>query len=213
MKTLRSVAAVLVLNSLCLIQSGCQAAGASAASAYDFSAVDAAMREEIGEKRISGGVTLVMHKGRRVHLSATGDADIAGGKAMKTDSIFRIASMTKPITATAVLMLQDAGKLNVNDPVSKYLPDFKNTKLKDGSPVVVRIRDLMTHTAGIGRPKNRGASLADQAKEIAAQPLTWKPGSKWKYSQGLNVCGRIIEVVTGEAYDAYLRRTSSIRLG
>ncbi|MFT5131457.1 MAG: CubicO group peptidase (beta-lactamase class C family) [Rhodothermales bacterium] len=202
--------AVLVL--LFLIQLGCQAASV-VESGHDFSAVDAAMAEAIAKKRISGGVTLIMHEGKRVHLGVTGHADIVAEKPMKADSIFWIASMTKPITATAVLMLQDAGKLSVDDPVSKYLPEFKDVTLKDGSAATIRIRDLMTHTAGIGKPKNRAAALADQAKDVAGQPLSWKPATKWQYSQGLNVCGRIIEVVTGEPYDVYLKKTIFDPLG
>ena len=97
-------------------------------------AISERMRRFIDDHEISGAVTLVATPDRIVHLDATGKADIAEGKPMRPDTIFWIASMTKPITATAVLMLQDEGKLSVDDPVEKYLPEFKDLKTADGKP-------------------------------------------------------------------------------
>jgi CubicO group peptidase (beta-lactamase class C family) len=168
------------------------------------------MRQFVADKQIAGAVTFVARSGVVVHLEAVGSADIAHDRPMTTDSLFAIASMTKPITATAIMILQDEGKLSVDDPVSKYIPQFKDVRLGDHPPArPITIRDLMTHTAGISSPngKGRGAatSLRETAERIAAEPLQFEPGSKWKYSDGITVCGAIIEAVSGKPYDEFLR--------
>ena len=101
--------------------------------------------------RASGAVTLVAHQGKVVHFDAVGLRDIASEKAMQRWSRFAIASMSKPITATAVMILQEEGKLNINDPLDKYLPEFTEVRLKNGDPVgrKLTIRDALTHTSGI----------------------------------------------------------------
>ncbi len=101
-------------------------------------------------RRLSGAVTLVAAPDKTLHLDATGKADLDGDKPMRPDTLFWIASMTKPITATAVLMLQDEGKLSVDDPVEKYLPEFAKLKTAQGEPARVTIRHLLTHTSGLG---------------------------------------------------------------
>src|SRR6056297_524549 len=97
-----------------------------------IASIDAALQPFVESGQISGAVTLVAHDGKIVHLGAIGLADIESKKEMGVGQLFSIASMTKPITATALMILQDEGKLNVNDKVSKYLPDFKDLKLQDG---------------------------------------------------------------------------------
>jgi len=174
-------------------------------------AIDEKMAEYVANGRASGVVTLVAKDGKVVHLGAVGKADLASGRAMRTDAIFRIASMTKPITATAVLLCQDDGKLSVSDPVSKYVPEFKNAALKGARPArPVTIRDLMTHTSGVANPRGlKGAAgeptLAEIAVGVAGSPLQFPPGSQWRYGSGLTVCGRIIEVASGKPYDAFVR--------
>jgi CubicO group peptidase (beta-lactamase class C family) len=168
------------------------------------------MRQFIADKQIAGAVTFVARSGVVVHLEAVGSADIAHNRPMTTDSLFAIASMTKPITATAIMILQDEGKLSVDDPVSKYIPQFKDVRLGDHPPArPITIRDLMTHTSGIGSPKGKGRganpTLRETAELIAAEPLAFEPGSKWKYSDGITVCGAIIEAVSGKPYDEFLR--------
>ena len=117
---------------------------------------------------------------RIVHLDAIGKADIGEGKAMRPDAIFWIASMTKPITATAVLMLQDEGKLSVDDPVEKYLPEFKSLKTADGKPALVTIRHLLTHTSGmseISANEARGIKhLAGVIPLYVAKPVKFRAG-------------------------------------
>jgi CubicO group peptidase (beta-lactamase class C family) len=167
------------------------------------------MRQFVADKQIAGAVTLVARRGTVVHLEAVGSADIAHNRPMTTDSLFAIASMTKPTTATAIMILQDEGKLSVDDPVSKYIPQFKDVRLGDHPPArPITIRDLMTHTAGTGSPTAKDPfaepSLRATAEQIAAAPLQFEPGSKWKYGNGITVCGAIIESVSGKSYDEFL---------
>ena len=127
---------------------------------------------------------------------------------MQSDSIFRIASMTKPITATAMMILHDEGKLSIDDPIEKFVPAFKGQKLRDGSAArPVTIRDVLTHTAGLSRPPSSDfltESLEEIVDGIGRARLAFEPGSQWKYSSGLNVAARIIEVISGESYADFL---------
>jgi CubicO group peptidase (beta-lactamase class C family)/predicted glycoside hydrolase/deacetylase ChbG (UPF0249 family) len=174
-------------------------------------AISQRMRHFIAEREIAGAVTLVATPDRILHLDAIGMADIALKKRMRPDAIFWIASMTKPITATAVLMIQDEGKLSVDDPVEKYLPEFKGIKTADGKPAQLTIRHLLTHTSGMGEV------VADQARAIAtlagliplyiAKPLAFEPGTSWVYCQsGINTAARIVEVVSGESFDKFVAK-------
>jgi metallo-beta-lactamase class B len=108
------------------------------------------LRQYIAAKEISGAVTLVAAPDRVLHLDATGNAVLIPSEAMRTDSIFWIASMSKPVLATLLLMLQDEGLLSVDDPVEKHLPEFKGLKTMDGKPAQIMIRHLLTHTSGMG---------------------------------------------------------------
>ena len=165
------------------------------------------MSESVRAKQISGAVTLVARKGRVVYLQPVGHADIEAERPMRAGSLFAIASMTKPITATAVMILQDEGRLSVDDVASKYLPQFAELKLDQGAPECpMTIRDLMTHTSGIGGSQRNQGSLKRTVELLAEQPLKFQPGSRWQYSPGLTVCGRIIEVVSGQPYDQFLEQ-------
>lgn len=175
--------------------------------------ITAQMQSFVDEGQIAGAVTLVARRGEILHLGAVGYADIEHDRPMRTDSIFAIASMTKPFTATAVMILQDEGRLSIDDPVSKYLPRFKEVHLIDG-PVKqeLTIRHLMTHTSGIARlprrntaPLTRSWELEDSAELLGRLPLQFEPGTQWKYSVGLNVCARIVEVVSKQPFDAFLQ--------
>jgi len=164
------------------------------------------MRDFVEAGQIAGAVTLVARRGHTVHLEAVGLADIEKKVPMRKDSLFAIASMTKPITATAVMILQDDGKLSVGDPVSKYIPGFKDVRLNGESPSrEITIRDLMTHTSGIGGSQRTEKTLKETVEAIVERPLDFEPGTRWQYGPGLSVCGRIIEVVSGKAYDEFLR--------
>lgn len=170
--------------------------------------IDVRMKEFVAEHQIAGAVTVVATKSRTVHLSAVGKADIASGRTMANDSIFRIASMTKPITATGLMILHDEGKLSIDDPIAKFIPAFKGQKFNDGRTApAVTIRDVLTHTAGLSRPPSsdfQTKTLEEIVDGIGQAPLAFEPGSQWKYSSGLNVAARIIEVISGESYADFL---------
>lgn len=171
--------------------------------------IDARMEGFVTQHQIAGAVTAVATKSRTVYVSAVGQADIESGRVMTTDSIFRIASMTKPITATGLMILHDEGKLSIDDPIEKFIPSFKGQKFKDGRPApAVTIRDVLTHTAGLSRPPSsdfQTKTLEEIVDSIGKAPLAFEPGSQWKYSSGLNVAARIIEVVSGESYADFLQ--------
>ncbi len=170
-----------------------------------------AMQELIAKNEIAGAVTMVVTKDKVLHLETTGFADVAAKKPTAPDSLFWIASMTKPITGTAVLMLQDEGKLNVADPVAKYIPEFASLKTPSGKPANLTIRQLMTHTSGLGEATGPAAqqakTLADLVPIWLAAPMQYEPGAKWQYTQsGINAAARIVEVVSGMTFDAFLQQ-------
>jgi len=173
--------------------------------------ISARMRKYVSAKEVAGVVTLVATHNSFLHLDATGHAALNPAEPMQTDSIFWIASMSKPILATLLLMLQDEGLLSVDDPVEKYLPEFKELKTADGKPARVTIRHLLTHTSGMGEITLAQAkeckTLTDVIPLYVAKPVRFEPGSKWTYCQsGINTGGRIVEVVTGEPLDKLLKR-------
>ena len=173
--------------------------------------VGAALQEQINRHEIAGAVTMVVSKDRVLHLESNGLADVAAHKPMQADTVFWIASMTKPITATAVLMLQDEGKLDVHDPVAKYLPEFANLKTPSGQPANLTLIQILTHTSGLGEaggPAAREAkTLTDLVPLWLAAPMQFEPGSRWSYCQsGINAAGRVVEVVSGMSFDAFLKK-------
>lgn len=180
-----------------------------------------AMEAFVKEGSLSGAVTLLYHKGEVVSREAVGYQDIASKTPMTMDSLFWIASMTKPITALAVMMLQDEGKLSLDEPVMTYLPEFKGQMLlkektaeqqilvKPARPVT--IRDLLTHTSGlVGKSPLDGEALdvlmlKEAVITYALTPLQFEPGSKWSYcNPGINTLGRLVEVVSGQEYARFL---------
>lgn len=168
------------------------------------------MNHFIDRKEVAGTVTTVVTREKIVALDAVGHADVAGSAPMKPDTIFWIASMTKPITATAVMMLQDEAKLSVEDPVGKYVPELKDLKTTDGKPANVTLRHLLTHTAGMGEAtgeqSKKAETLADLIPAYAAQPVKFEPGTKWEYSQsGINTLGRIVEVASGKPFQDFVQ--------
>jgi CubicO group peptidase (beta-lactamase class C family) len=183
--------------------------GKAAESAMDEKAlakIDDRMREFVAVKQAAGVVTLVARRGRVVHLGAVGKADIAESRDMTKDTVFAIASMTKPITAAAVMILLDEGKLKLDDPVSKYIPAFQQTTLEDGSKPSreISIRDCLRHTNGLTSDQKNTGTLAETAETLAKSKLKFDPGTKWMYGPGLSVAGRVVEVVSGKPFDIFL---------
>ena len=189
-----------------------------------------AMERHIEAGEISGAVTLVARHGKIVHFQAHGLMDIDTGTFMRPDAIFRIASMTKPITGVAVMMMLEEGRIHLNDPVSKFIPEFKDTKVavpRTGDPDfdlvpasrAITIRDLLTHTSGLisGGIGARAAAklnlktptdtLATYVPKLGSVALDFQPGTQWAYSGGAGpeVLGRIVEIVSGEPYDRFLQ--------
>ncbi|MGA2253846.1 MAG: serine hydrolase domain-containing protein [Thermoguttaceae bacterium] len=169
-----------------------------------------ALQAFVENHTIAGAVTLVADKDKALSIETVGYADMAAKKPMRLDNLFWIASMTKPVTATAVLMLQDEGKLSVDDPVAKYLPELANLKTADGKPAKLTLRNLLTHTSGMGEatPQESAAAskLADLIPHFAEKPLQFEPGTKWQYCQsGINSLGRIVEVVSGQSFPDFLQ--------
>jgi CubicO group peptidase (beta-lactamase class C family) len=194
--------------------------------------IGAAIGRHIDEKHIAGAVTLVARKGFVVHFEAHGKRDIDSNQPMIRDTIFKMASSTKPVTGVAIMILVEEGKVRLGDPVSRFIPEFKELKVaveKEGSAEVeikkadreITIRDLLTHTSGLlsGGPGSRKApqdlmwpkesdTLATHIPRLAQVPLDFQPGSKWRYSglAGIDTLGRIVEIASGQSFDDFLRQ-------
>jgi CubicO group peptidase (beta-lactamase class C family) len=167
--------------------------------------IDHRMRTFVEEGKIPGAVTLVARCGKVVHLGTAGLADIEANVPTTTNTLFAIASMTKPIAATAVMILQDEGRLSVDDPVAGHIPSFNDVSLEGGKPErPLTIRLLLTHTSGLTGSQHCADSLEKTVEKLAEQKLSFEPGTRWQYSPGMNVCGRIVEVVANQPLDAFL---------
>lgn len=184
------------------------------------------MQELVDKGVIAGSVTLVAHYGKVVQLAAVGKSDLASGREMKPDDLFWIASMTKPMAAICVLMLQDEGKLRIEDPVEKHLPEFKGQwfvtefgekrRVLERSPRPITIRDLLTHTSGLGDVKSPRphSTLAELCMAYSREPLFFAPGAKWNYSNsGINTLGRIVEVAGGQPFAEFIQQRLFTPLG
>lgn len=201
--------------------------------------LDAFLEQAVKDSDIPGAVLLVARNGKIVHWKAFGMADNTANRPLKRDDIFRIASQTKAITSTAVMMLWEQGKFQLDDPVSKFIPEFKHPQvLKDfryadttwtGEPAKseITIRQLLTHTSGLGYGVIDGderfkmiyrkagitdlfttenISIGESVKKLAKLPLHHQPGEKYTYSEGIDVLGYLIEVVSGEPLDQFFRK-------
>jgi CubicO group peptidase (beta-lactamase class C family) len=195
--------------------------------------ISTAVQREIDDKRVAGAVTMVIRRGRVAWFKAQGAMDREADKPMRTDAMFRICSMTKPITSTAVMMLYEEGYFLLDDPISKFLPEFKNPKVlvkpTVGEPYTIpatkeiSIRDLLRHTSGLTYNWNTDlgpmyhdanvasgllqydGTIADSVKRLAALPLLFNPGERWEYSLSVDVLGRLVEVVSGKTLDEFFR--------
>lgn len=183
--------------------------------------ISAALQAFSADGQLAGAVSLLAQDGEILSFTATGKRDLRTGAPMTRDSLFWIASMTKPVTALGVMMLAEEGRLSVDDPVEKYLPEFKGQRLlkekNDVQTVLVKparpvtVKDLLTHTSGlVGNSPLDGAAidvltLKEAVITYALSPLQFEPGSKWSYcNPGINTLGRLIEVVSGEEYAKFL---------
>lgn len=186
-------------------------------------AVDAAIQDAVHAGRIVGATLIAAKDGEIVYQRAAGFADREARRPMAEDELCRLASMTKPIVCVAALALKDRGQLRLEDPVTRWLPDFR-PKLADGREPVITVRHLLTHTAGLGYgflevpdgPYHRlgvsdgldasGLTLAQNLQRIASAPLLFEPGTSWHYSVAIDVLGAVIERVTGTRLPEAIRR-------
>jgi CubicO group peptidase (beta-lactamase class C family) len=187
-------------------------------------AIPARMQQFVDAGDVAGAVCVVGRREGVVHESAVGFRDLAAKDPARPETLFRIASMTKPITAIGLMILADQGKLKPEDPVAKYLPEFTNQMLvaDRGKDMVrlkkpsrpIQLRDLLTHTSGLAAYPTgvsdvytkRNRTLSETALSVALQPLEFEPGTKWGYSNsGIDTLGRVIEVFSGESYESFLK--------
>jgi len=184
-----------------------------------------AMQKFVDSRDIAGAVTVVGRADGIKHHTAVGYRDLGSKDPMAKDTLFRIASMTKPITAIGIMILADEEKLSPEDDVAKHLPEFtgqmlvaergKDTLVLKKPARPVKLRDLLTHTGGIAPYPpgvddvygNRNRTLAETTLAAALRPLQFEPGTQWAYSNsGIDTLGRVIEVVSGESYEAFLKK-------
>ncbi|MHB8337418.1 MAG: serine hydrolase domain-containing protein [Ignavibacteriaceae bacterium] len=199
--------------------------------------IDTVFREYINKDWCNGATAIILRNGKIVYYKAIGYNDIKKKTPLKKDDIFRIASQTKAITSVAVMMLYEKGKFSLDDPISDYLPEFKDVKVLDKfneadstfttvkpeSPVT--IRELLTHTSGLGYPGSgtkamnaiyanygitmvlgdKKLNLKDDIRKLARVPLGFQPGEKWNYGFSVDVLGRLVEVISGMSLDRFFR--------
>jgi CubicO group peptidase (beta-lactamase class C family) len=184
------------------------------------------MKALVEQGAAAGVVTLVARHGAIAELDATGYQNLETRKPMAQDTIFQIMSMTKPLTGIGIMMLMEEGKLGINDPVERRLPEFRGQMVMenrnpDGTVVLrkparpITIRDLMTHTSGMldempesikEQYQRMNLTLAEAVSIYSQQPLEFEPGTKWSYSSpGIGVLGRIIEVASGQSYEEFMK--------
>jgi CubicO group peptidase (beta-lactamase class C family) len=194
----------------------------------------------VGEGAVSGAVTVVARQGKVVHFEAHGVMNLESKKPMAKDSLFRLASTTKPVTTVAILMLMEEGKLLLTDPVSKFVPEFKGSRVAmagqaAGGEVTtvpanreITIFDLLTHGSGLGsggaanaeflkvmKQRQSSDTLADFIPKLGAVPLDFQPGTEWRYSggAGFDTLGRIVEITSGLKFDEFLQKRLFAPLG
>ena len=231
------VATIVVTASVLTAQSTAPrtaAASKSELSAERVARIDRALQRYVDENRIAGIVALVLRDGQPVYERAVGWSDKEAGRKMTTDTVFRIASQTKAITSTAILSLVEEGKLTINDPVSRVIPQFGKTTVATGESVVpakrpITIRDLLTHTAGIsygtepviasqyeakglGPAAGFGWYTADKdepvcstMERLATLPFVAQPGEQWVYGYNTDILGCVVERASGMPLDAFIK--------
>ena len=212
-----------------------QTAGGTGISTAALGRLDRHLQEQyIDKERIAGCLTLISRRGELAHLSALGSMDRERGKPMQTDAIFRIYSMTKPITSVALMMLFEEGKLQLTDAVRRYIPSWGSLQVMAGGEWPdfevaaperpMTIRDLLSHQSGLtygfmegGLEKAynkagvynadtmRGRDLQSMIDRLAGLPLKFPPGTAWNYGVSTDVCGYLVQEISGRRFDEYLR--------
>lgn len=199
-------------------------------SADGLAGVDAALGELIAAGELAGASLLIARRGQVVHRSIQGLKNLATGEALARDTIFRIYSMTKPVTAAAMMVLWDQGLWSPDDPIAKHLPEFADVTVLGGGPPAhaPTMRELMTHTAGLGYgfdatdPTDaaymaagvwQAGDLAEMVRRLAIIPLAYEPGTQWRYSIAMDVQGAIVERLSGQTLPDFMRERLFTPLG
>jgi CubicO group peptidase (beta-lactamase class C family) len=230
---------LIVQGAVCLVMSGSLAAATVATAtpeAEGFSkqrleALDHSLKALVDSKQLAGMVTVLARHGKVVDEKSYGYADLASQKVMQQDTIVRIYSMTKPITGVAMMMLYEEGKWKPSDPISKYIPEFKDLKVyagadKDGNAILEKpahaptLGELMSHTAGFtyglfgttavdkmyqDAHLLAASSLKDFIDKLAKLPLLYQPGEGWVYSVSVDIQGYLVEKLSGKPFADFLR--------
>lgn len=195
-----------------------------------FDTLDRLIEDHVMSGKLAGAMACVVDGSGERHITIEGVKDRETGRPLTRDTIFRIFSMTKPVTGVAVMMLRDEGKFGLDDPIADYIPAFADLEILDDSgarrPATqpIRIRHLLTHTAGLTLPLSYDGPLPDLYKanglegmrssgtmtevidKLAAMPVGFEPGSCWQYSMAQEVLGRLVEVASGMSFDQFLRQ-------
>jgi CubicO group peptidase (beta-lactamase class C family) len=204
-------------------------------SAQRLERLGRAMQGYIDRKEVAGTVTLIARRGKVVHYEARGDRQVETGAAMTPDAIFRIASMTKPIASAALMMLWEEGHFQLRDPISKWLPEFAEPRVAVvpdadeylGLPYKtvaakrpITVQHALTHTAGFAnsyrgptraeyqalrQKREPNGTVADSLELLAELPLNFQPGEAWQYGPGIDVAGVLVEKISGQTFDDFLR--------
>ena len=200
--------------------------GAVGMSQNALARIGPAMQAYVDDGRLAAVMTMVARRGQVVHWEAVGTRDTATGDPVERNDIFRIYSMTKPVTSVAVMILVEEGKVALDDPVSKFVPEFADVKvLADGGGRVaadgpMTVQHLLTHTSGLtygffgdsavdrlynqANPLTLAEDLEDFGRRVAELPLIASPGTRWNYSVSTDILGRVVEVASGQAFDAFV---------
>jgi len=220
MSTLKTISIALsAAAAVCALHAATRAAALPSIAAAGRVAITSFMRKAIDDKLVPAAAVIVVNREQQLFLGAAGKRDVANGKELTPDAIFRIASMTKPVTSLAVMMLNEEGKIGFDDPVTKYLPDYERVRVMtsfndadrtfQSRPPVrpITIRHLLTHTSGMAYSFTdaRLAKLDDGKKTEIDLPLLHDPGERFTYGPNTAVLGYVIEKVTGQKLDAFLK--------
>ena len=185
-------------------------------SSEKLTLLNQAMHSFVDDNELSAIQTAIVKNGKLIHFDSYGSSDISENDPLEEDDIFRIASMTKPIVSIGLMMLYEEGKFSLNDPVYKYIPEFKNLTIKKRKKVKpvknhVKIIDLLRHSAGLNFKgpedyrKVINMNLEEYTKESVKEPLRFEPGTTWWYSSSTDICGYLIEILSGQKLDVYLK--------
>ena len=204
-------------------------------SASRLERLDRVMQGYVDREEVAGVVSLVARRGKVVHFSTFGQRDREGGAPMRHDTIFRIASMTKPIASVALMMLYEEGHFQLRDPISRWIPEF--SEMQVATPATyqelgrsryrmvqaaqpITVQHLLTHMAGlpntyrgITKPEfdqiapgqESGDTLEDFVGRLAQLPLNFHPGTAWEYGRATDVVGRLVEIISGQSFDRFLQ--------